>query len=368
MTNDISQSSKPQFREATNFLRGICALAILVFHYQHFFYQGTTASDFDRASQPFFFLFSTVYNSGYLAVQIFWCISGLIMTHSYINQKDATAKKFVTARFARLYPLHIITLLVIVVLQHISFRRLNTFQIYNFNDLFHFFLNIFFVQSWGFQKGFSFNAPTWSVSLEIMIYSLFFFIISLLQRFRMWVPITILIINKLSANVNVGLSFRTCLVYFIFGVLIYFVSDYMSRSFLQSFTYLALILEFTAFIGAIYFGLINFRTGSNGFILSTVFLVFIFAQIDQTKIAALFIKTRIIGDLSYSVFLWHVPIQIAIKLVQAKYSIDNSIAYNKLFFIFFIALTYFVGYLSYRFIEQPAQRIIRKRFVRNVTV
>ena len=75
-----------------------------------------------------------------------------------------------------------------------------------------------------------------------------------------------------------------------------------------------------------------------------------------------------LGDLSYSVFLWHVPIQITIKLVQAKYSIDNSIAYNKLSFIFFIALTYFVGYLSYRYIEQPAQRIIRKRFARTATI
>ncbi len=114
--------------------------------------------------------------------------------------------------------------------------------------------------------------------------------------------------------------------------------------------------------------LISFDSGGNGFIWGTAFLVFFVAQIDGSKLAPLLIKVRMLGDLSYSVFLWHVPIQITIKLVQAKFSIDNSIAHNKLFFIFFIALTYCVGYLSYRFIEQPAQRIIRKRFARTATI
>jgi peptidoglycan/LPS O-acetylase OafA/YrhL len=96
--------------------------------------------------------------------------------------------------------------------------------------------------------------------------------------------------------------------------------------------------------------------------------VFLVAQIDGSKLAPLLIKARILGELSYSVFLWHVPIQITIKLLQAKFSIDNSIAYNKLFFIFFIALTYSVGFLSYRYIEQPAQRIIRTRFARTAAI
>lgn len=368
MTNDISQSSKPQFREATNFLRGICALAILVFHYQHFFYVGTSSTIFNRSSLPFYFIFSSFYDSGYLAVQIFWCISGLIMTHSYINKKNKSARDYTISRFARLYPLHFFTLLVVAAFQQISFYRLKTFQIYRFNDLFHFLLNLFFVQSWGFEKSYSFNGPTWSVSIEIMIYILFFFVVSFLAQFRVLVPLTVLVIYKLSVNIDSIFIFRNCLVYFFFGVLIYFISDFTNQTSLRKFTSLVLLFEIVAYFAASKFGLISFNGGGNGYIWSTAFLVFVVAQIDQTKIAALFIKTRIIGDLSYSVFLWHVPIQIAIKLVQAEYSIDNSIAYNKLFFIFFIALTYFVGYLSYRFIEQPAQRIIRKRFVRNVTV
>ncbi len=368
MSSHISQSTKSQFREATNLLRGVCAFAILVWHYQHFFYIGTSGTDFNRPSQPFYFLFSSFYESGYLAVQIFWCISGLIMAHSYINRKNTNAKEFAVARFARLYPIHILTLLIVAVLQQISFRTLNTFQIYGSNDLFHFLLNLLFVQSWGFERGYSFNAPTWSVSIEIIIYILFFTVISLLQRFRVWVPIAILIIYKLTVNVEFISQFRNCLVYFFFGVMIYFVAKYISQSVLRTPTFLILSFEIAAYFAARYFDLINFNAGSNGYIWSTAFLVFVVAQIDHSKFARLFVKTRIIGDLSYSVFLWHIPIQILIKLVQAKYSSANSIVYDKLFFIFYIALTYFVGYLSYQFFEQPAQRIIRKRFAHNSTI
>ena len=367
MTNDIQQLSKPQFREVTGLLRGICALAILIFHYHHFFYQGTQGNDLINTNSPFYFLFSAAYNSGYLAVQIFWCISGLIMTHSYINKKDNNALDYTVNRFARLYPLHVFTLLVVATLQQISSQKLNTFQIYTNNDLHHFLLNLFFAQSWGFERGFSFNAPTWSVSIEIVIYVVFFFMIAFLKRFKIWAAITVLVLYKLSANIELILPFRNCLVYFFFGVMIYFVSDYMSQSALRISTSLILSFEISAYFAARYFDLISFNAGGNGYIWSTAFLVFVIAQIDHSKFARVFVKTRIIGDLSYSVFLWHIPIQILIKLVQAKYSIANSIVYNELFFIFYIALIYFVGYLSYRFFEQPAQQVIRKRFAHNST-
>ena len=368
MANDISQSSKPQFREATNLLRGICALAILIFHYQHFFYIGAVQTKFESTKRPFYFLFSTVYDNGYFAVQIFWCISGLIMTHSYINKKSISSRDYTLSRIARLYPLHLVTLLIVAVLQQISFQKLNTFQIYANNDLRHFLLNLVFVQSWGFQKGFSFNAPTWSVSLEIAIYVLFFFIASLLKRFKVWVPIVVLALYKLTVNIELILPFRNCLAYFFFGVGVYFCSTFVIEKLSRSLIVLILVIEAFVFLALRNLDLISFDSGGNGYIWGTAFLVFFVAQIDGSRLAPLLIKARILGDLSYSVFLWHVPIQITIKLVQAKYSIDNSIAYSKLFFIFFIALTYFVGYLSYRFIEQPAQRLIRKRFAHSAAI
>ena len=360
MTNPISQSAKPQFREATNLLRGICALAVLIWHYQHFFPQETNADPFSKTDQPFYYLFSIAYNSGYLAVQIFWSISGLIMTHTYMQKGNTSARDYAVSRFSRLYPLHFVTLIVVAVLQFVSFQKLDTFQIYKINDFFHFLLNLLFIQSWGFERGYSFNAPTWSVSLEIGIYILFFFVVSALNKFKIWVPITILALYKLGVNIELTTPFGECLAYFFSGVLIYFCSTFVTKN-LSS--VLALSLEVLCFLIIRNSDFILKKLG-NEEIFYTAFLVFFIAQIDGSRVATLLGKLRIIGDLSYSVFLWHVPIQIVIRLVKEQFLIDQSTAYNELFFVFFIVTTYLVGYLSHKYIEQPTQRFIRKRFTK----
>src|SRR5690606_24787195 len=41
-------------------------------------------------------------------------------------------------------------------------------------DAYHFWLQTAFVSHWGFEQGESFNAPIWSVSIEVGLYALFF--------------------------------------------------------------------------------------------------------------------------------------------------------------------------------------------------
>ena len=370
MTNDIQQSSKPQFREATNLLRGICALAILIFHYQHFFYTGTRIDNFNTEMQPFYGALSFFYLNGARAVQIFWCISGLILTHAYFAKKGTDAYSFFLSRFSRLYPLHLITLLVVALLQFSSKKNLNTFQIYESNNKTSFFLNLLYVQKWIPGTGLSFNAPTWSVSIELSVYIMFFIVLKLIQRYRELVPILILIALQFAKvyfrTYATNLFFYECLTYFTAGVFLYFFIERLNNLSVRP---IQLVCEFSllgGFCTVLYYKY-EVEPSSPLWLAIGVLTVFLVAQIDGSRLAPLLIKAKMLGDLSYSVFLWHVPIQIAIKLVQAEFSIDNSIAYNKLFFIFFIALTYCVGFLSYRFIEQPAQRLIQKRFAYTAT-
>lgn len=104
----IQQTS--EFRHATNLLRGMSSLAILIWHYQHFFFIGAGRSaGWDPSIQPLWSLLRPGYVYGEFAVQIFWCISGLILAHTYINQKKTGLAKFSLARFSRLYPLHLLT-------------------------------------------------------------------------------------------------------------------------------------------------------------------------------------------------------------------------------------------------------------------
>jgi peptidoglycan/LPS O-acetylase OafA/YrhL len=55
-----------------------------------------------------------------------------------------------------------------------------------YNDFYHFFLNIFLISFWGIEKGFSFNTPIWSVSIEILAYIIFFISINFLKKYKIY--------------------------------------------------------------------------------------------------------------------------------------------------------------------------------------
>jgi peptidoglycan/LPS O-acetylase OafA/YrhL len=52
-----------------------------------------------------------------------------------------------------------------------------------------------------------------------------------------------------------------------------------------------------------------------------------------------------------------------ILMIMMQFDISNSIAQSPLFLLFFLVLTYAVGYGSYRWIEQPARKYINNRFM-----
>ncbi len=158
-------------------VRGCAAIAILFYHYVHFFMAGPSRKpppDVDTfyPAHDAFWLF---YDRGYLAVQIFWLISGFVFCHVY-HRRSATTRSFLVNRFARLYPLHILTLLVVAALQWLALQRLGYTPIYGKYDLAHFVPQLFMASGWLREVGgYSFNGPIWSVSVEIVIYAAFWF-------------------------------------------------------------------------------------------------------------------------------------------------------------------------------------------------
>jgi peptidoglycan/LPS O-acetylase OafA/YrhL len=347
-----------EFRHATNMLRGVCSLGILIWHYQHFFFIGTLEPQNSAGSnQPLWNLLKPFYLEGAFAVQIFWCISGLILAHAYINQSKTGLAKFSLARFSRLYPLHLLTLLVVVVIQFVSMKKFNSYQIYAVNDLHHFVTNLFFIQAWGkLGDGFSFNAPTWSVSVEIVVYFIFFGVLAVLRRGRIAVPVALLIgmwfLIKKYPTINEDIFFFQCLLYFLAGVSIYFAVSF-SRPITKFATLIALVAIIRYLIPAF-----QPRYASIALI-----LVCLSAFFDTFRITNHLERVRIVGELTYSVFLWHVPLQMIILMIMMQFNISNSIAQSPLFLLFFLVLTYSVGYASFRWIEQPARKYINNRFM-----
>ena len=152
-------------------LRGIAAVWVFVYHFEgvmvHFISPDSTQ----------------MVAKGYLMVDLFFIMSGFIMCHVYSQSFETglTAKKFkrfIVARFARIYPLHLFVLIILILwIARIGGGGLNTVF-----DTAAIPTNLFLIHSFGIHKVFTWNVPSWSISAEWWAYMVFPFLVFFLYR------------------------------------------------------------------------------------------------------------------------------------------------------------------------------------------
>lgn len=145
-------------------LRGIAAVSVMMFHC-------VGLLPWPVSGTPL-----AIFNIGWIGVDVFFVISGYVITASSIRQKSQPdyARYFWRARLARILPLYYVTSLVF--LSFISAAALDkqaALQI-----LSHLFLMHNFFQ----DAAFSINGVTWSLSVELQFYLLAFFVAPLMNR------------------------------------------------------------------------------------------------------------------------------------------------------------------------------------------
>ena len=111
-----------------------------------------------------------------LFVQLFFTLSGFVIAYNYHdtlkNFKDFS--QFTIKRFKRLYPLHLFFLILFLLIEILKYFLKFKYEIninnqpFETNNLKNFFLNLFFIQH--FANEYNFNSPSWSISVEMMLY------------------------------------------------------------------------------------------------------------------------------------------------------------------------------------------------------
>src|SRR5215467_14029941 len=164
---------------ALDTLRGFAALAVVIWHWQHFYaVSGTWQIGWQKSAEPFYLFLKPLYEEGWAAVDLFFALSGFIFFWLYgeaIREGRMAATRFAWLRFSRLYPLHLVTLLAVGVMQYAFRYATGDFFIFVANDARHFVTNLFLAQQWlppSLTQ--SFNGPAWSVSIEVLLYGMFF--------------------------------------------------------------------------------------------------------------------------------------------------------------------------------------------------
>ena len=322
--------------------RGLAALIVVVAHYRWSF-ASLPGQWVGSDVLPLYGMLRPLYENPSLAVQIFWLISGSVFGVSYGGRK-VDGIQFAVWRFARLYPLHLLTLLIVAGMQRYSWSRFGQWQVYGNNDTYHFVLQLLFASNWGFELGDSFNGPIWSVSLEVPVYLAFFLFLKVWSLRNIVLAVGgWLALYRLSGN-----SIALCGMVFFVGLLI---SQGAPRLYNRLGRY-SIGLTFAGWLAVV----IGYWLGLGWSVVlylglpATMLLIFLF----DLSFPPVPRSLAWIGQITYATYLLHMPLLIGLKVTDIEWPFQSA-----WMLLSFVVTTIVLGLLAFRYIERPAQALIR---------
>jgi peptidoglycan/LPS O-acetylase OafA/YrhL len=340
-------------------LRFVAAFAVLIWHYQHFAYVADKAVDLATSRLPLYGLLQPFYEAGEYGVWLFWCISGYIFFWKYrdaIHDRSTGGWTFFVLRLSRLYPLHLATLALVAILQPVYFRLNGHFFVYQNNDLRHFLLQIFMASDWGFASVPSFDGPVWSISVEVLVYVLFFLLLRFVGKSAL-----------LNLAIIVGCAgakgqLFACLPFFYIGGLAAIARRAIApTAFRDIIDKIVGLVVVAVPLLAWTFRFYQFEWRDYALLGYAPVLIFCLGRdINLPASAQRLIEAA--GNMTYSSYLLHFPIQLMIVVGFAIVGTPVPI-YDATFFALFVAATLLASYLTYRYFEAPAQNFIRGRLL-----
>lgn len=347
-------------------LRGLAALGIVAYHYGAHF-----------GARPIAWLLAPFYLHGLFLVEFFFVLSGFVIARAYWRpERNGSPLLNVGDRIARLYPLHFVTLLAVGGMQWFLTRDLNSAPfIYQFNDTYHFLLNLVLLNKVGFDKGFSFNAPSWSISTEFVVNIAFLFAISLPKNVCR-LALLLIFTASLLATMKLG---------YIGGGNLYGLSNALYHTAVGFFTGVALHKAYSAYIEGrptskrsrtladalsivtialfLYYCVRSIPTNAKEFAVTFILFPAMIASTLRSGIVKRILNTRpliYLGAISYSIYMVHYPLQLAIHTVSVGAGIVMPYS-NPIFLAAFFVLTIAVASATYFFIEIPGKRLIKRK-------
>jgi len=288
---------------------------------------------------------------GSLAVLLFWVISGWVMSHNYNEDHTINFKQYTFKRFARLYPLHFLTLNLTLLL-HLIGRYFDKYSISTNDSLSTYAKNLFFLNNNLMGSKPSFNSPIWSIAIEFVCYIIFYKLIRKIKGkgylLVVLIPLEYILYRNHFPNNRLLLGF----LYFNLGMLIYFF--YVKSSKKVFFLLHATLYPIVTYISrdTSYYEDIKFYKVAY----IAINLIFISVYFDNflrnDKLKKIFLK---LGSLTYSIYLLHIPLSKVIILLEI-----NKYADQLWFFILYFAVILALANLMYRFVEIPAKKYLLK--------
>lgn len=341
----------PKNLQLIQMLRGIASILVVLYH--------MTFNFSETFHQVFLF---NIFNFGGSGVDIFFVLSGFII--AYANKKyianPAKTVTFLKRRFVRIYPIYwiIITFFLLVQLAFPLYYK-SHFDLSVSNLIATYLL---------LPDHIMINGVSWSLTNELFFYLLFTLAILIPVKkysFYLLVVYFILLLVFALTNINItggkgygGLLFFPMNIEFLLGVFIVFIVDKISLKrvwpLLLSGSLLFLAGAYI-FNHGIYILPADVSYGLNRVVLFGVpsFLIILaLVKMELNKRVRVKKIFLYLGDASYSLYLIHLPLVVALYKVIAKLHISNSWILGLLNCLLFCTVC-FIGIMIYLKIETP---------------
>lgn len=305
---------------------------------------------------------------GYLAVDLFFILSGFVLWYNYAPRLRAgglgEAGPFLWRRIARIWPLHVVILGLFVAFALALVATGRDASFYPFGELP---LHVLLMQNWGFTPELRWNDPAWSISTEMAAY-LVFPLVVLAAKWERLPTVALLAVGLALAgaiplyfwaygHTSIGadishLGLWRCLLEFSLGNLLCLlwlrwrdrrhgakIALAIAPATLSA--GLALGLPETAFVPATFFaGLLALALGRGAIVRALGGPVL-----------------RYLGEISYSTYLAHTFLWLTFKLAV----VDASLQIGWVGLAGFLLLVLAASAFFYHGVEKPAQRWMNRR-------
>jgi peptidoglycan/LPS O-acetylase OafA/YrhL len=340
-------------------LRGIAALFIAIYHIPH--WGGAAFPEWAR--------------NGHMMVPFFFVLSGFVINANYAARigslKDLARFQFL--RFGRLYPVHLLFLLIFIVIESstrhlIGISATSTAQFDIYSAVAHHTLLIQAIGDTPFRE--VFNGPAWSISTEFYTYLVFGLIVLVLNRFKGVVFAGISVVSfilLITGKTMVSTMFVSCLAGFFLGCVVSLAVTKFTGRLPSYFPTTILIITFAFLVWN--------SNPRNYFCIYLLSAVLIFALTTSERGLChrlLTVKPLMwLGMISYTVYMSHLAVEwfffprvhLVIKKLFRFFSFEQTSATFALEAtiggVTVVAAILFTSAFVYRFVEWPARRYSR---------
>jgi len=347
-------------------LRGLAALWVVLYHYCSLYLPALDGA-----------WLGGLMSRGYLAVDLFFLLSGFVMAHVYSGVAErkgfAFFRAFMRARVARIYPLHLLVLALFVAMAF-AVRGIHYVQdgyyyplpLTGPRSLEAIVANVFMLQ--GLQASdLSWNYPAWSISVEFAAYLIFPLAIGVLWRLsgRSLAVAALAALAAIWALAYVAggdmnqwdgpMALWRCLPQFFLGCICYRV---YRHGVIDTRPWAGLLISATLLM--LYFD-------CRDVLVVTMFPLVILCAVSARGLSGRILNARpvvLLGEISFSVYLVHGLVQHATTHALNAFDLDQtefSVSHSWVTLALMLLAVFVLSIASYRLFEKPMRRWLNQR-------